>query len=113
VTVQVAQVRALAAMEAVKLDAASEKVNQELRMQMARDERASRLHEMALERDLMILKYSVERQMQIEDVKAMLAKTVIEQKGKHRDAEANRRVKQADAMARGPGPQNNQSRGRA
>lgn len=112
VPVQVAQVRAQAAMKAVELDAASEKANQELRMQQARDERASRLHEMALERDTMILKFAHERNLQIDQVKAMLAKTVIEQKGKHRDAEANRRVKQADAMARGPGPQNNQ-RGRA
>ena len=71
-------------------------------MQQARDERASRLHEMALERDLMILKFAHERGLQINEVKAMLAKTVIEQQGKRRDADANRRVKQADAMARGP-----------
>jgi len=102
VPVQVAQVRAQAELQKVKVDTESEKVNQELRMQQARDERASRLHEMALERDLMILKFAHERNLQIDQVKAMLAKTVIEQQGKRRDAEANRRIKQADAMARGP-----------
>lgn len=102
VPVQVAQVRAKAEMQKVQIDTQSEKVNQELRMQQARDERSARLHEMALERDMMILKYANERQLKIADVKAMLAKTVIEQKGKQRDAEANQRVRQADAMARGP-----------
>jgi hypothetical protein len=102
VPVQVAQVRAQAAMEAVKIDTESEKVNQELRMQQARDMRSSKLHEMALERDLMILKFAHERGMQINEVKAMLAKTVIEQQSKRRDHDADRRLKQADSMARGP-----------
>jgi hypothetical protein len=102
VPVQVAQVRAQAAVEAVKIDTESEKINQELRMQQARDTRSSKLHEMALERDLMILKFAHERGMQINEVKAMLAKTVIEQQSKRRDHDADRRLKQADSMARGP-----------
>lgn len=102
VPVQVAQVRANAEMAKVKIDTESEKANQELRMQQARDERSAKLHEMALERDLMILKFAHERNLQIGEVKAMLAKTVIEQQGRRRDAEANRRIKQADQMARGP-----------
>lgn len=93
--VQVAQIRAEAEKEAVKIESESERVNQQMRMQEARDNRAGRLAEMQLERDLLILKFAHEKGMQIDDIKAQLAMHVI-------DNDAKARVKQADAMARGP-----------
>lgn len=100
--IEAAKIRAQADIEKVRIDTESEKVNQELRMQEARDNRAAKLHEMALERDLMILKMSHERGLAIEDIKAKLAQTVIETRARSIDQEAKNRQARADQMARGP-----------
>lgn len=106
VQVQVAQIRAQADVERTKIDTESERVNQQMRMQQASDNAAARLHEMQLERDTLVLKLAHERGLSIEKIKADLAKAVIQERGRRQDR-PDARIRQAQAMAKGPIPRQN------
>lgn len=75
--VQVAQIRAQAALDAANAREQGENAFAATQAQMARDNHIAKLRELELERELAILKYAHEQKLTLEQVKADLAKTQV------------------------------------
>lgn len=76
--IEVAKIRAEAAVSAEKVEAESERVNQELRMEEARRNDEREIYKMELARDLEILKHAQATSMQVNEIKAQLAGKVMD-----------------------------------
>lgn len=80
--VQVAKIRAEAAVAAEKTEAESERVNQQLRMEEARRNDEREIYKMELQRDLEVLKAANAMNMQVNEIKAQLAGKTIDLQAK-------------------------------
>lgn len=85
--IAVAQIRAKAEVDKVKIDTDSEVVNEKLRQEAAQRDRDHDLEMTRLQRDLKILELSAKTGMNLDTIKAKLADTVIKTNAQHAAAE--------------------------
>jgi hypothetical protein len=97
--IAIARIRAEAAVAAEKVEAESERVNQELRMEEAKRNDEREIYKMELERDLKILESAARMDMTIAQIKGMLA-------GKVMDAQVKTRLAETAAAKQGMGDGN-------
>lgn len=84
--IQIAQVKANAEIEKVKIDTASEATNEKLRQENAARDRQHDIELAQLKKELLILQISAEQNLSIQQIKADLAKVVITANAKNAQA---------------------------